>query len=112
MNILKYKRFNENSHIRKYGSKINFAIIDFLKKLKNEGKETSKAAYILKRYASGEKVSKQDMDIFRSQMISCIKLVGIGIPVALIPGSSLLLPLVLTIAKKYNVDILPKSFTK
>ena len=90
--------------------KLNLAIVDFLKRLKQEGNKTSEAAIILSRYAKGEKVSKEDMEKFRAQMIDVIKVLGIGVPFAIIPGSSLLLPLVIAIAKKYNIDILPSSF--
>ena len=90
--------------------KLNTLIIDFLKRLKNEGSKTSDAAVILSRYARGENVSKEDMDKFRLQMIDVAKMVGIGDPLAIIPGSTLLLPLVLSIAKRYNIDILPSSF--
>ena len=90
--------------------KLNLAIVDFLKRLTQEGNETSEAAIILARYAKGEKVSKEDMEKFRAQMIDVIKVLGIGVPFAIIPGSSLLLPLVIAIAKKYNIDILPSSF--
>lgn len=97
---------NINSQV----SRLNDLIVDFLKRLKKEGSETSEAAIILSRYAKGEEVSKEDMEKFRSQMIDVIKVLGIGVPFTIIPGSSLLLPLVLSIAKKYNIDILPSSF--
>lgn len=97
---------NVNSQV----NRLNDFIVDFLKRLKKEGSETSEAASILARYAKGDKVSKEDMDKFRNQMIDVIKVLGIGIPFTVIPGSSLLLPLVLSIAKKYNIDILPSSF--
>lgn len=90
--------------------KLNDLIIDFLSRLKQEGSETSDAAIILARYAKGEDVSKEDMDKFRNQMIDVAKMIGIGIPFTIIPGSTLLLPLVLSIAKRYNIDILPSSF--
>jgi len=35
---------------------------------------------------------------------------GIGIPFVLIPGASLLLPLVAKISKKYKINIFPSSF--
>jgi len=87
-------------------------LIDFLNRLKLEGAETSEAAQILARYAKGDEVSKEEMEKFRSQMIDVIKVIGIGIPFTVIPGSSLLLPLVIAIAKKYKIDILPSSFKK
>lgn len=97
---------NINSQV----NRLNDFIVDFLKRLKKEGSETSEAAIILSRYAKGEEVSKEDMEKFRNQMIDVLKVLGIGLPFTIIPGSSLLLPLVLSIAKKYNIDILPSSF--
>jgi hypothetical protein len=91
-------------------NKLQEAILDFLRKIKKEGSETSEAAKILKRYASGEKVSKEDMDKFRQQIVDVVKILGIGLPFTLIPGSSILLPLVVKIAKKYNIDIFPSAF--
>jgi hypothetical protein len=90
--------------------KFNLFIVDFIKRIKAEGVETSEAAQILARYAKGGEVSKEEMEKFRSQMIDVIKVIGIGIPFTIIPGSSLLLPLVVAIAKKYKIDILPSSF--
>ena len=96
--------------MKKEIDKLNLIILDFLIRLKEEGHETSEAAQILARYTKGEKISKKDSEKFRSQMISVIKLLGIGIPLAIIPGSTLLLPLVVKVAKKYDIDILPNSF--
>ena len=90
--------------------KLNLTILDFLVKLKREGTETSEAAIILSRYAKGEKISPEDAEKFRNQMIDVIKMLGIGIPFVVIPGSTLLLPVVLSVAKKYNIDIFPSSF--
>jgi hypothetical protein len=90
--------------------KLSLVILDFLIKLKKEGDKTSEAAIILSRYAKGEKISPEDTDKFRNQMIDVIKMLGIGIPFVVIPGSTLLLPIVASVAKKYNIDILPSSF--
>lgn len=113
--VLNFKKFsiNEEIKMKKINNelrKLNDFIVDFLRKLKKEGTETSEAAAILKRYAMGKKVSKEEMEIFRNQMLDVIKILGIGIPFTIIPGSSLLLPLVIAIAKKYKIDILPSSF--
>ena len=113
--VLNFKKFsiNEEIKMKKINNelrKLNDFIVDFLRKLKKEGTETSEAATILKRYAMGKKVSKEEMEIFRNQMLDVIKILGIGIPFTIIPGSSLLLPLVIAIAKKYKIDILPSSF--
>jgi len=92
--------------------KLNLLIIDFIRKIKEEGDKTSEAAIILTKYAKGEKISKENKEKFRCRMIDFIKILGIGIPFTIIPGSTLLLPLVISVAKKYNIDILPSAFKK
>jgi hypothetical protein len=37
---------------------------------------------------------------------------GIGIPFILIPGASILLPAIIYVAKKHNVNIFPSAFNK
>ena len=46
----------------------------------------------------------------REQFYDVLKVAGIGIPFALIPGASILLPLVIAFAKKKNINIMPSSF--
>jgi hypothetical protein len=90
--------------------KFRLFLKDFISRLKKEGEETSEAYRILIRYAKGEVVSKEDCDKLKTQMIDVIKIVGIGIPYMLIPGSTLLLALLVSIARKYKIEILPSSF--
>jgi hypothetical protein len=90
--------------------KFRLFLKDFLSRLKQEGEETSEAYKILVRYTKGEKISKEDCDKFKTQMIDVLKLLGLGIPYILIPGSTLLLALLVSIARKYKIDILPSSF--
>jgi hypothetical protein len=90
--------------------KFRLFLKDFLSRLKQEGEETSEAYKILIRYAKGETISKEDCEKVKNQMIDVIKIVGIGIPYMLIPGSTLLLALLVSIAKKYKIEILPSSF--
>ena len=90
--------------------KFRLFLKDFIYRLKKEGEETSEAYRILVRYAKGEVVSKEDCDKLKTQMIDVIKIVGIGIPYVLIPGSTLLLALLVSIARKYKIEILPSSF--
>ncbi len=97
--------------MKKKINNLSLIIIDFLNKLGEEGKKTSEASIILARYAKGDKVSKEDMDKFRNQIVNVVKMLGLGAFI-IVPGSSILLPLIIKIAKKYNINILPSSFNK
>lgn len=90
--------------------KLNGAIKKFLSKLSNEAQETKIAASILRKYIKEGKVSKEEEEVFREQFIDILKAMGVGIPFAVIPGASLLLPLVAKISSKYGINIFPSSF--
>jgi hypothetical protein len=82
----------------------------FVKNLTNEAKETGDAAQIVAKYVSGEKITEEENVELREQFYDVLKVAGIGIPFVLIPGASILLPLVIAFAKKKNINILPSSF--
>ncbi len=82
----------------------------FVGKLSNEAKETKEAAQIVAKYAKGEEITEEENKALREQFYDVLKVAGIGIPFALIPGASILLPLLVTFAKKKNINILPSSF--
>jgi hypothetical protein len=82
----------------------------FVKRVSEQASETREAARILKRYARDGKVSQEDEEIFREQFIDMLKIIGIGIPFSLIPGATVLLPAALSVAKKFNINLLPSSF--
>jgi hypothetical protein len=82
----------------------------FAKKLSNEARETKEAAQIVAKYAKGEEITDEENKALKEQFYDVLKVAGIGIPFALIPGASVLLPLIVTFAKKKNINILPSSF--
>jgi hypothetical protein len=82
----------------------------FAKNLANEARETKEAAQIVAKYAKGEKITDAENVALREQFYDVLKVAGIGIPFALVPGASILLPLVVAFAKKKNINIMPSSF--
>ena len=51
------------------------------------------------------KITSQEEKLFKQQLYDVLKAMGIGIPFVLIPGASVLLPLVIKISRKYNIEI-------
>jgi hypothetical protein len=84
----------------------------FVKNLSNEAKETQEAAKIVAKHIRGEKITEEEEIALKEQIFDVIKAAGIGVPFVLIPGASVLLPLIITFAKKYNIDLLPSSFSE
>lgn len=86
------------------------AIKVFLENLETEAGETAEASKILVKYAREGKISKEEETELRNQIYDIFKAVGIGIPFVLIPGSTLLLPFLIRIAKKRGINLLPTAF--
>ena len=82
----------------------------FAEKLANEAKETREATQIITKHLKGEEVTEEEDKALRSQFYDVLKMAGLGIPFALVPGASVLVPLLVTFAKKNNVNLLPSSF--
>ena len=56
-------------------------------------------------------MSKEDEKELKLQVYDLLKIMGIGVPFVMIPGSSLLIPFLMKIAEKKGIDILPSSFS-
>lgn len=82
----------------------------FAKRISNEAKETKEAAKIVAKYTRGEKITDEEGEIVKKQFYDVLKVAGIGIPFALIPGASILLPIIVSATKKKGINILPSSF--
>jgi hypothetical protein len=82
----------------------------FIRKISNEAKETRKAAIIVAKYTRKGKITEEEEKELKEQFYDVLKLAGIGVPFALIPGATILLPLIVSISKKKGINILPSSF--
>lgn len=82
----------------------------FAKDLGNEAKETRDASKILVKFLADGSVTPEEEQELKTQVYDLFKMVGIGIPFFMIPGSSLLLPFLIKISAKYGINILPTSF--
>jgi len=84
----------------------------FLKRIKEESSETKNAAKIVAKYLRREKLTTEEEKELRQQFYDVLKIAGIGVPFAIIPGSAVLLPLLIAYTKKKGLNILPSSFNK
>ena len=81
----------------------------FALKMSEQGKETEVAAVII--HIKGESISPNEELQLKQTIFDILKIAGIGIPFVLIPGASVLLPALIIIAKKHNINLLPSVFT-
>ena len=83
----------------------------FLKSVKTEYKGSKSSAKVIEKYLKGEKITPEDDLLLRKQVFDYLKYIGIVVPFVVIPGSMILLPLLIREAKKRNIDLLPSSFS-
>ena len=93
-------------------SKSTKAIRLFFHNLSTEAKETQDASKILIKYIKKGKLNKEEENELKTQVYDLLKIMGIGVPFFMIPGSTLLIPFLLKVAEKRGIDILPSAFSK
>lgn len=80
--------------------------------LKTETLETKQATLIAVKYISKGTITKEEEHELREQVFDLLKALGIGIPFALIPGASILIPVLIKIAQKKGINLLPSAFSE
>ncbi|WP_299522322.1 LETM1 domain-containing protein [uncultured Lutibacter sp.] len=88
------------------------ALNDFLIGMKNEAADTKEASRIILKFISQQQISKDEEQHLKTQVSNVFKMVGIGIPFVLIPGATLLIPVILKAAEKKGIDLCPSNFKK
>ncbi|MFA7446343.1 MAG: hypothetical protein WCY89_10385 [Flavobacteriaceae bacterium] len=84
----------------------------FIKSLKTEYQGNKSSAKVVEKYLKGEKITPEDDLLLRRQLFDYLKYIGIVVPFIIIPGSMIILPLLVREAKKRNIDLLPSSFSE
>lgn len=82
----------------------------FLKGLKGEGHADKEAAIIIGNYIRHGKISEEEEHIVKVQLMDSFKIIGIGVPFVLIPGASILMPILIKVAGKHNIELMPSAF--
>jgi len=82
----------------------------FVRGIKEEARGTKEAAEIIGKYMKDRKITDDEEKILKAQLWDTLKVVGVVVPFIIIPGASILIPIIVRQAKKMGVDILPKSF--
>lgn len=82
----------------------------FIQGLKTEYDDDKEAFTIIKNYVENGEMTESDEHILKTQLMDSLKIAGIGIPFVLIPGASVLMPILIKIAVKHNIELLPAAF--
>jgi hypothetical protein len=82
----------------------------FLQGIKTEFDGDKEAIVIIRQYIKTGTISTEQDHILKTQLFDSLKIVGIGIPFVLIPGASILMPILIKVAAKHNVELMPSAF--
>ena len=86
------------------------SLIDFWHKTKQEAGETKEAEGIFVRYVEHKEVSEQEKAMLKTQSIDIAKVILVGIPLAVLPGFSLVMVVLVKLGRKYKFNVLPSAF--
>jgi hypothetical protein len=111
--------FLEKKGYKDFASKLNLnseksvkAFKFFFNSLKKEAKETKQASYLVVKFLKEGKLSKKEEKELKLQFYDVLKIMGVGIPFFMIPGSTVLVPFLIKLSRKLGLDIIPTSFKK
>jgi hypothetical protein len=82
----------------------------FLHSVKVEYHGTKEAGLIVRKYMKEGKITPEEEQVLKLQLADSLKMAGIMIPFVLIPGASILMPVLIKVADKHNIELLPSAF--
>ncbi len=86
------------------------ALSTFLSGLKNEAVDTKETSRIILKFVAKQTITKKEEKHLKTQVYDVFKILGIGIPFMIIPGATLLIPIILKAAEKKGIDLIPSNF--
>jgi hypothetical protein len=101
---------NPKYFLKKILKKGESSLVDFWKKSRNEINETKEAEKIFVKYVGGKEITENEKKILKYQTFDLIKIIFIGIPLAVIPGFSIVMIIIVRVGRKYKFNALPSSF--
>ena len=84
----------------------------FLYNIKIQASQTKEASQLIQKYIKEGKLNEQEEEIIKMQVYNSLKIIGVVIPFVLIPGATILMPILIKVANKNNIKLLPTEFKK
>ncbi len=84
----------------------------FLHSIRTEVTETKEAGMIVRKYVHGGDLTDDEEHILKTQLCDTLKMLGVMVPFVLIPGASVLMPILIKVAEKHNIELMPSAFNE
>lgn len=103
--IKTFEKFNMDTKINKYKDQFK----EFFTYIKKEIEDTDEMRKVFGKYFRKEEITKEDQELVRHQVKDLLKILGLA-AIFPIPGSILLIPLLVKGAKKVGINLMPSKF--
>jgi hypothetical protein len=84
----------------------------FLQGIKVECAGDREAAVIIRKYLREGKITEAEDHVLKVQLMDSLKIVGIGVPFVMIPGASIIMPILIKVAEKHRIELMPSAFNQ
>jgi hypothetical protein len=72
-----------------------------------EEENTKVTIVIIRQYVTTGHISHEEEKALKLQLQDTLKIVGIVVPFVLIPGASIVMPILIKVAGKHNINLMP-----
>jgi hypothetical protein len=79
----------------------------FLQSLHKEEENSKVSVIIIRKYIEHGTISDEEEKALKLQLADTLKIVGIVVPFVLIPGASIIIPILVKVASKHNINLMP-----
>lgn len=116
-----YLCYIRNAHQRGRSENLNFPVMDItlvkqhvesaahhlLTSAQKEGANTKLSFVIVRKYISTGALTEEEEHALKTELSDALKILGIAVPFVLIPGASIVMPIIIKVAEKHNINLLP-----
>jgi hypothetical protein len=92
--------------------KIEESAHHFLHGMKAEYSETKESAIIIRKYMVVGSITPEEEHVLKTELMDSLKMAGVMIPFVLVPGASILIPILIKVADKHNIELMPSGFNE
>ena len=72
-----------------------------------EEENVKQVSIIIRKYLKTGTITDDDELLLKLQVCDTLKIVGIVVPFVLLPGASIILPILIKVASKHNINLMP-----
>jgi len=72
-----------------------------------EEDNVKETGHIIRKYVHTGNITQEEEQLLKLQVADTFKIVGIVVPFVLIPGASIIIPIILKVADKHHINLMP-----